>query len=284
MKLGTETIDTHIRRVAPGFAAATGLSSIVLGLFNDWTLLSKCITCSFAYLALTTASYGFLFLKDEGISPKSISPNDLDGAQTIQNPEENLAWHANRRIRSFFGSGRIIKFDDYRKWRKKNPMIFSCYITQSRELLGFFDVFPLTDKAGVALKSGKIGETDLAINDILPASKNDGANYIYIATIFSCFRNPALRAGLEQQLIKFLRETYPPRSGRWYLAVPYTKEGANLAQRNGFILETNKKMNLAKIDVYSLDTSRAAEVVHRIFGRKYRVKSRTALLPMRKVA
>lgn len=143
------------------------------------------------------------------------------------------------------------------------------------------DIFPLTDKAGIALRTGAVCRRDPTIEDILPASENERANYIYLATIYASYRNGILRAHPEQIGAGLIPKRYPPRADRLYLAIPYSREGENLLRTNGFILETNRHINCACADVFVLDAEgarcAAKRLLHKIFHIRTRARMRSAV-------
>jgi hypothetical protein len=266
-----EDLQQHWRRLVPGAALATAATGVVFGVFSDWPVLFKAYVAGGAYLACAVGSYVWLWRTGDD-ADYMLSPEELNCARLETHPEEQLAWVGNDKVARFFGRRRIITFEEYRKWRQKNPMVFSCFVAPGRKLLGLFDVFPLTDAAGVALRKGDIGEQDLTLDDILPDTARNDANYVYVATIYSTYRNRHLRARLEQIAAELILRTYPPRKGRYYIAIPYTKEGENLVKRNQFVLETNRRINAARNDIYVLDAEGAARAGERVLQKPIRLR------------
>jgi len=266
-----DDLQQHWKRLVPGAALAATATGVVFGVFSDWSVAFKAYVAAASILACAVGSYLWFWRIGDEVD-YVLSPDDINSGYLETHPEEQLAWIGNHKVASFFGRKRIITFEEYRKWRQKNPMVFSCFLAPGRRLLGLFDVFPLTDAAGTALRKGDIGEQDLTLDDILPDSMRKGANYIYVATIYSSYRSQHLRARLEQVAAELILKTYPPRKGRYYLAIPYTREGENLVKRNQFVLETNRHINAARNDIYVLDAAGAAKAGERVLHKPIRLR------------
>src|SRR5207248_11004799 len=92
----------------------------------------------------------------------------LDSVREGHHDDEEIAFIANKIVRKFLDK-RAIRYDRYKAWRQRNPLIFTPIVDLSNELIGFFDIFPLTPEAGNAIIAGKLTERTLTIDDILPA-------------------------------------------------------------------------------------------------------------------
>lgn len=180
---------------------------------------------------------------------------EIETLELIEAPEEHLAFVANQLCRRFFGRKGTISYSEYRSWRGKNRLLFSAVVDGDRNLIGFFDVFPLTESAGRLLIAGQLREQDISMGDILEESQGAASRYIYIASVFCLYRNPHLRRAVIEMLVNFIQLHYPPMSGRQILAFAATPEGLNLLKRRGFILERNSKMTKSRRDLYVRDHS-----------------------------
>jgi len=96
--------------------------------------------------------------------------------------DEGIAHLANRIVRADLDKW-AIKYSAYKKFRKKNPLVFSAIVSDDNELIGFFDVFPLTDGAAHEILSGKVRERDITEGDIVPFAMNRMSRNIYIASV-----------------------------------------------------------------------------------------------------
>src|ERR1039458_8989914 len=56
--------------------------------------------------------------------------------------DESHALAANKIVRRCLDK-RAITYNDYKLWRKLNPLIFTTVVDENNELIGFFDIFPL---------------------------------------------------------------------------------------------------------------------------------------------
>jgi hypothetical protein len=106
----------------------------------------------------------------------------IDRIKFAARDDESIALEANKIVKHELDK-RCISYEDYRKWRRLNPMVFTAITDSENQLVGFFDVFPLTEEAAHHLISGKHGEHELNIKAILPHNENSDAKYIYIASL-----------------------------------------------------------------------------------------------------
>ena len=187
-----------------------------------------------------------------------------DGLHIEPNPSEHFADLGNQHVRDIFGRDRVISYAEYKTWRNKNPTIFTVVANNKNELVGFFDIFPLTEAAGVGLMRGDKSEQDLTIDDLLDGKSTADCNFVYIATLAARYRNPLLDVLLTRSLVEHLSNVLPPRPGRRYLIIPYTTEGRNAAVRNGFRCEATPSITMRSTEVYSLDSADAARAVARL--------------------
>ena len=152
--------------------------------------------------------------------------------------DESIALEANKIVRRGLDKG-CIHYKEYREWRKKNPMIFTAVTDADGQIIGFFDVFPLTDQAASDLVSGKVHEHDLTIDSILPEDKNKDANKIYIASIMvnpkqTGFSPMVAKDAVILKLIEFLIATFPPNEKRYLFAFAHTQLGEHLLKNTTF--------------------------------------------------
>jgi hypothetical protein len=187
-----------------------------------------------------------------------------EGLRIEPDPSEYFADLGNNHVRKIFGRSRVISYAEYKKWRAKNATIFTAVSNDKNELVGFFDIFPLTDAAGAALISGEKAEPDLSIDDVLSGRETPACNYVYIATLAARYRNPLLDVLLTRALVSHLNNALPPRPGRQYLIIPYTKVGRNAAIRNGFRCEADRSKTKKKTEVYCLDSADARRAIERL--------------------
>lgn len=152
--------------------------------------------------------------------------------------DERVAQEANRIVRKGLDK-RCIKYRDYRKWRRKNPLIFTAILDPQGELVGFFDVFPLMEEAAVALQEGRLAERELVEDHIMPEGGNAQAKYVYIASVMVNPRQAAFSDLLAREIVllklgQFLREYFPADGRRQLMAYAHTREGESLLRHYDF--------------------------------------------------
>jgi HAMP domain-containing protein len=174
---------------------------------------------------------------EEGSISLSIKQAMAD-AKYAAREDESIALQANKIVRRGLDK-RCIKYKDYKEWRRKNSMIFTAVTDEDNQLIGFFDVFPLTDKAATGLVEGKIHEHELNIESILPKDKNESATKLYIASIMVNPKQTAFSAVIAKdvvvlKLIEFLTSVFPPNEERILFAYAHTGLGENLLKKTTF--------------------------------------------------
>ena len=174
----------------------------------------------------------------------------LDQARFAHRDDEAIAEHANALVRRTLDK-RCISYRDYKNWRSRNPLIFTAVIDGDNTLIGFFDVFPLTDEAAAALLSGRRTEREIKASDILPFSEIAVAKAIYVASVFGNPQHPVHRPLVTRDVlllkfIEFLIDAFPPTPDRYLLAFAHTREGDRLLRNAGFanvLLPTHTRQN-----------------------------------------
>lgn len=153
--------------------------------------------------------------------------------------DERVAQISNNIVRNNLDK-RSVKYAEYKEWRKKNPLIFTAVLNKNtREVIGFFDIFPLTDDAATQMRSGKLAEYELTIDSILPAEKISHANTIYVASIILNPTQKSFSPLVAKDVIidmfgRYLYNIYPPSPTRSILGFAHTKEGHKLLINYGF--------------------------------------------------
>jgi hypothetical protein len=271
-----EQLAEHYRKFAIGFGVATAFSAAIFSIFGQLGYLEKTIIVVFVYLLCGSIAYLISRYMQTGFLKARIDNEAAQDASRLERPEEHLAHTANKFARRFFGQRRTISYLEYRSWRKRNPLVFTAVVGKQRELLGYFDIFPLNDVMGAQIREGIKGEEDIVIDHLIPESDIEQANYIYIATVQSCVINELFDARLAQLLAEFVWSTYPPREGRRYIAFAATREGAALLKRNHFILEMNSELTSCRRDLFVLDHERAPLALSRVDTFRQKAKRRRA--------
>jgi hypothetical protein len=136
-------------------------------------------------------------------------------------------------------------------------MVFTAITYNENQLVGFFDVFPLTEEAAHHLISGKIDEHELSIKAILPHNKNSDAKYIYIASLMlnpkqQVFIRIVAKEVLLLKLAEFLLVNFPPNEERVIFAYAHTKFGDRLLKNTEFRNTALPKQNKQGDPLYEL--------------------------------
>jgi hypothetical protein len=152
--------------------------------------------------------------------------------------DEAIANQANRIVRRELDK-RCVKYREYKNWRRKNPYIFTALTDSHDGLIGFFDVFPLTDEAAAGLTDGTYDEHSLTAEAILPCEKNSSAKKIYIASIVvnpkqTSFSPIVAKEILLIKLGEFLLSVFPPDGERLLFAFAHTGAGERLLKNANF--------------------------------------------------
>jgi hypothetical protein len=177
-----------------------------------------------------------------------IAIGDAIEAARIGTPnDESIALQANKLVRRYLDK-QAITYADYKIWRTKNPLIFTSIVDRDNSLIGFFDVLPLSRKAGDGIIAGTLSERSLTIDHLVPLSETPNATHVHIATILTNPRQrvfPPLvaRETLLFKLKQFIEQHYAPVGSRAYTGYAQTKFGKALLQRSGFVLAVFGKNN-----------------------------------------
>jgi hypothetical protein len=191
----------------------------------------------------------------------------LDKVREGSHDDELHAALANRIVRKCLDKG-AIRYKEYRLWRQKNPSIFTPVVDDEDQLLGFFDIFPLTTKAGEDLISGQLSERSLTIEHLLPLHSISLATHIHIATILVNPRQRSFSSLVARELLllnmaEFIEMHYFPIKTRTFTAYGQTKAGEALLRRSGFSVALLATDNEQRCPLYVLRPGEAETAVLR---------------------
>jgi hypothetical protein len=163
-----------------------------------------------------------------------------------------------------------IGYKSYKKWRQKNPFVFSAVIFD-RDLIGFFDVFPLSETAATRILSGKLKENKLRIEDIISKEGDVQSKDVYIASIMFNKHQTQLSAIVAREvmvlkLYEHILERYSPLSEKRFIAYAHTDPGERLLIRAGFKMVSRARENVEKRGLYVLE-GRGVEVAEARYER-----------------
>jgi hypothetical protein len=253
-------IESHGGRVTAAFTGATGVAGIIFGA-TDLSLSLREFLCCIDYVVFILGAYTLGYLL---AIRKRVTTDDVSDSVVIIRPDDHLAHAGNRHARHYFGR-RTIDFHSYRIWRQRNSLLCTCIVDKDHHrLYGFFDVFPLSDRAGARLRCGELGEDDILAGDIIREADIEKANYIYIASLAACVLNEYLEVRITAALAQFLRRFYPPTPTRVYMAFAVNKRGENVLRRNYFRMERSKELTKFHHDLFVLDAAGARKALERL--------------------
>jgi hypothetical protein len=201
---------------------------------------------------------------DEG--PLSLSiKRAMDRVSYAPLDDESIAFEANRIVKRGLDKG-CINYKDYRLWRRKNPAVFTAITDRESRLLGFFDVFPLTEESARALMDGKINERQLKIDAILPQEENRLARYIYIASIMvnpkqKTFSPIVAKEVLLLKFAEFIKASFQPNEERILFAYAHTVSGERLLRNAGFTNTVLRKESKQRDPLYELTPSGYSDLI-----------------------
>jgi len=190
----------------------------------------------------------------------------LSRVRFADHDDEAIAFEANRVVRQGLDK-HCIKYEDYKTWRKINPVIFTAITDDQDQLIGFFDIFPLTKKAGIGLMTGRLHEHDLTEESILPVELNPTAEFVYIASIMV---NPHQRSFVsliakEVLVLKFAEKLiamFPPNDAMTIFAYAHTVAGERLLVNSGFKNSMLSQFNKQGDPLYKLSGSGYAKLIN----------------------
>jgi hypothetical protein len=185
-----ERIVENYKKIALGFGAATAICGVVFSWFDKLDVPQKISVTIVAYLVCAAGALFWARYSDTWFVRKRVTTDKVDKSALVIKPEETLALEANKAARRYFGMRRTIKFNE------------------DRDLLGFFDVFPLKDEIGRRVLKGELSENNLTIDDFYSGISKHNSSYIYIATVMSCVVNDHFEARLIDHISEFVMSTY----------------------------------------------------------------------------
>lgn len=258
---------TFLVAIKTGFAITLSWELVILIVF---VLAVGCASIAWIEVFPRTFARSGKLVDGQDEGPLSLIINlALNRVKFAARDDESIAVQANRIVRRGLDK-RCIKYRDYKEWRHKNPMLFSAITDSENQLIGFFDVFPLTDEAAAGLISGSLDEHELTIDAILPAEKNHDAQRIYIASIMVAPRQKVFCPIVAKEVLllkfaEFLTSLYPPNEERSLFAYAHTKSGERLLKNAGFTNTALAKDSKQRDPLYTLSPSGYIELAKNFY-------------------
>lgn len=182
--------------------------------------------------------------------------NALDKVKLGSPGDELQALVANRIVRRCLDK-HAITYEAYKEWRRKNPLIFTAVVADNGEMIGFFDIFPLTRDAGEGIVTGTLTEHSLSIEHIVPMGETASATHIHIATILVNPKQKTFSATVAKEVLllsmgRFIERHYAPVEQKSYTAYAQSKAGEALLRRCGFSMAVLPNQNEQNWPLYTL--------------------------------
>lgn len=181
--------------------------------------------------------------------------------------DESHALFANKIVRKCLDK-RAITYGDYKKWRKVNPLVFTTIVDEDNQLIGFFDIFPLTFKAGEEIIAGTLTERSLKLEHIVPFARATTVTHLHIATILVNPRQRVFSPIIAKEVLllkmrEFIERHYAPLETRIYSAFAQTRAGEALLKRCRFSIAVLANENEQQSPLYVLRPGDTASAIFR---------------------
>lgn len=154
--------------------------------------------------------------------------------------------------------GRIepINSERYEQWRLKNPNVLVCLVDEDENVIGYFDVFPITTEFAEALTGGIATEYQMLHEHIVGPNHIAECKWLYLGGIAvkdpETFLGRRRAAYLVWGLKMYLRDFYQGPPNRTLIATGASKEGEHLLQRFHFTLRQSKNRRADKQNLYAV--------------------------------
>lgn len=238
------------------FAAVLGLPSVVLSLLGAHfsVALTSGLVAGAAVLASVTSRHRLLksHLPVDHILPEPVGQRETRRLRCPCN--FIMVNQVGALAREFYGSA-TISVDRYEQLRMKNPYILVCLFANGQELLGYFDVIPLSKSFGELFLRGTVTEKDITHDDVLEPTEMGACTHLYISGLATA--QPDTFAGKENAcvlvwgMLSYLRHFY--RGARpTAFASAVTREGEDLLRKFGLSLASAPGERVDRHAMYSI--------------------------------
>lgn len=229
-----------------------------------------------------------------------IAPNeDSYSPLTLHCPcDIKLAYEASRLAEDCYSGTTTIESTIFEQLRVKNPLVLSCLTDRHGHFVGYFDVIPLYEAFAQSLVQGRLTESQISHEDVLPPEQMKSCKYLFISGI--AVREPNTYAGrrsaniLVWALLRYLERHYG-QSNALVFALAATPEGDELLQRFKLRPAPGNAGRTDRYKLYSIKL-RQSEIAQRLaclpnwerlcelpwaedYGRRKKVRPRRPSLP-----
>jgi hypothetical protein len=216
--------------------AIVGSVSAMLGIVDIHFGLLGATALTVVILALSGVFHFRRLVMPQVAVDDIIAPNnDSYSPLTLHCPcDRKLASEASGLAQECYSGSITIESNIFEQLRVKNPLILSCLTDRRGNFVGYFDVIPLDNAFAQSLVQGRLTESQITHEDVLPPQQMKSCKYLFISGI--AVREPNTYLGrrsasvLVWALLKYLNQYYG-RSNALVFALAATAEGDELLQR-----------------------------------------------------
>lgn len=168
--------------------------------------------------------------------------------------DEGLARAANDMTRPFYG-GEAIEMDKYLEWLDRNPYLLAVLTDGMGEVEGYFDILPLEPAFLADFVSGRVTESDIGPDVILPPERMRECQRLYLGGI--AVRDPSGHSSrrhasmLVWGMTQYLQRFYDGSNATDLFAIASTSAGERLLRGFRFRLEVGASKRADRHDLFS---------------------------------
>jgi hypothetical protein len=142
------------------------------------------------------------------------------------------------------------------EWYDFNPLIVT-YACDKDEVVGYFNVIPITTECGELFDRQAIKEEDLTIDHLLPPAAMKHAQYVYIASLAikdsKTYRSRQCAAAMIAAIADNLLNGFDTKQLKRIYANPTTFNGNNIVRKLGLAPVVSINKPLKGNDIYAMD-------------------------------
>jgi hypothetical protein len=241
----TRNLRKLLRRFAVGwavaFAALLGVTSGVAQLFPTLASGLRSAISLLGASVVLAAVYAWHRSAPQHLPLSEVLPDQLASSPSLSiecttDRAPLLAVH--RLTEDVYPGVEPLSSERYEQWLMVNPNIFVCLFDATRNVLGYFDVFPLRGDFLQLLVEGAVGEQDIRREHFLTPAEAGSASGLYLGGVavsdWHCHHGKRCAAMMVWGLLKYLDHFYPEPPDRTLYAHAVTAEGERLLQRFRF--------------------------------------------------
>ena len=223
------------------FAFLLGLLSSLAQLFPDVRPTFKISGTLIIVSGIIGAVYAFRKSPEIHLSVEDLLPEENAGEATLSlecSSDRNVIAQVLDLAKRSYPNVDPPSLNRYQQFVDVNATLLVCLLNSTREVVGYFDIYPLKAEFCNLLYRGKVGELDVRAEQILPPEEARLAKRLYLAGFAverpSTVKGKRYAVILCWGLIKYLQHFYEARSDREIFAAGVTGQGETILRRFGF--------------------------------------------------